>query len=142
MNNWSEEDYKEYLDRRKKRNTKIVPPKKPSKMHNIITEVNGIKFDSKKEAERYCELCMLKQSGQIVKFELQPEFVLQDKFKTKDGEAIRAIKYFADFKVLYPDRHVEVEDVKSAYTQKDKTYRLKVKLLKKKFPDIIFKEVL
>ena len=142
MENWTEEEYKEYLNRRKKRNTKIVPPKKPSKMHNIITEVNGIKFDSKRESERYCELCMLKQSGQIVDFELQPEFVLQDGFKTKDGETIRAIKYFADFRVLYPDRHIEVEDVKSAYTKKDKVYRLKVKLLKKKFPDIIFKEIL
>ena len=52
------------------------------------------------------------------------------------------MEYFADFRVLYPDRHVEVEDVKSAYTKKDKVYRLKVKLLKKKFPDIIFKEIL
>lgn len=62
--------------------------------------VDDIKFDSIAESEFYKLLKYEKSVGWIEGFELQPEFVLQDKFThPKDGN-IRAIKYTADFKVL------------------------------------------
>jgi hypothetical protein len=45
------------------------------------TEVMGIKFDSKKEANRYLELKMLARAGKIRDLKLQPKFLLLDKFK-------------------------------------------------------------
>ena len=37
---------------------------------------------------------------------------------------------------------IVVEDVKSEITKKDKTYRLKIKLLLNKYPNIDFREVI
>jgi hypothetical protein len=38
---------------------------KPRKYHNIPCDVNGIHFDSKREAARYEELLLLQKSGAI-----------------------------------------------------------------------------
>ena len=40
------------------------------------TEVDGILFDSKKEAKRYAELKFLEKAGEISNLVLQPLFVL------------------------------------------------------------------
>ena len=95
--------------------------------------VNGISFDSKKEAARYRELMLMLSSGEIKDLKLQPEFTIQEAFKTQQGEAIRAVKYRADFSYL---RRVKegvdtrwepvVEDVKG-YRTKD--YEIKRKLM-------------
>ena len=44
------------------------------KYRNIKTEIDGIKFDSKKEAKRYSELKMLESASAINQLELQPQF--------------------------------------------------------------------
>ena len=40
------------------------------------TVVDGITFDSKKEANRYCELKLLEKSGEIKNLELQKKYIL------------------------------------------------------------------
>lgn len=106
-----------------------------SKYRNVKKIINGIKFDSKKEAQRYLILQANEINGHISNLELQPEFILQDKFKYL-GKTIRAIKYKADFK--YIENGIEiVEDVKGMKTS---VYKLKKKLLLYKYPDINFIE--
>jgi hypothetical protein len=95
------------------------------------TEVDGIWFDSKAEAGRYKELKLLQAAGEIVRFELQPKFVVIPAYRhpvTK--KKIAATHYSADFRVYYPDGRVEVEDVKG--------YKTPVYALKKKLVESIF----
>lgn len=47
-----------------------------SKFGNKKYSIDGIKFDSKKESQRYCELKMLERAGQISDLQLQVEFIL------------------------------------------------------------------
>lgn len=101
-----------------------------SKYNSIKTIVDGIKFDSKKEARRYKELKVLERAGTIKELELQPRFILQDKFKL-EGKTHRKIEYVADFK--YWDKEKEtwiVEDVKGVKTD---VYKLKKKIFLKKY---------
>lgn len=104
-----------------------------SKYNSRKTVVNGIPFDSQKEACRFGELLLLLKAGKIKDLKLQPEFTLQEAFKTPQGETVRAIKYRADFSYLRPikegvDTRWErvVEDVKG-YRTKD--YEIKRKLM-------------
>lgn len=101
------------------------------------TTVDGITFDSRKEANYYCELKMLKMAGIVKDFELQVPYELQPKYR-HNGKAIRAITYIADFRVTYTDGHVEIVDVKGVRTD---AYKLKKRLLLYQHPDMIFKEV-
>lgn len=71
--------------------------KKPSKYRNVKTVVNGICFDSKKEANRYLALLDAVKAGVIYDLRLQEEFTLQEAYTTPEGERIRAIRYRADF---------------------------------------------
>lgn len=68
-----------------------------NKYHNRKVTVNGITFDSQKEADRYLELMLLQKAGQIDRLKLQTEFTLQEAFTTPDGEKVKAIRYRADF---------------------------------------------
>lgn len=56
---------------------------------------DNIVFDSKWEAQTYKLLKMLLPAD--VNIHMQVPFLLQEKFKTKDGKAIREINYCADF---------------------------------------------
>jgi len=109
------------------------------KYHAKKTVVDGIIFDSNKESVRYIELRNLKMVGIIKDFTCQPSFVLQEGYRRKDGKRIRAIKYVADFEVIYPDGHAEIEDVKGVLTP---VFKLKQKILEKVYPDINFKVVM
>lgn len=94
------------------------------------TAVDGITFDSRKEAERYKELKALELVGKIDRLELQPRFTLMDGFRY-EGKAVRKIEYVADF--LYRDLstlELVVEDVKGVKTD---VYKLKKKLFLKKY---------
>lgn len=101
------------------------------------TRIDGITFDSKKEADYYCELKMRRMLGEVKDFDLQVPFELQEKFRY-NGKAIRAIVYVADFVVTYKDGTKEVIDVKGYRTE---GYLLKKKMLLYKYPDINFVEV-
>ena len=92
----------------------------PRKYRNVKTEVDGITFDSRAEADRHCELKMLRAAGKISGFDIQPSFVL-------DGGA----RYRPDFIVCDRDGHVWVEDVKGVETQ---AFKLKRKLWEQRYP--------
>ena len=108
------------------------------KYHNQKTLINGINFDSKKEAKRYNELKWLERAGIIKELELQKVFELQPKFKNKLGEHIRAITYAADF-YYYDNEKQEyvVEDTKGFRTE---VYKIKKKLFEYKY-NICIKEI-
>lgn len=125
---WSKEQYLEYMGQKK--------PKK-SKYSNKKSVVDGITFDSKKEAEYYCSLKLLKRAGIVKEIELQPKFILQEKFK-KNGKTHRAITYIADFKVTYADGKVEIVDVKGMETD---VFKLKKKMFEYQYPDLSLKVV-
>jgi len=81
------------------------------------TEVNGIVFASKKEANRFSELMLLALAGEIRGLELQPKFTMR-----VNGKKI--CDYIADFKYRTKDEWI-VEDVKGYKTP---VYKLKSKL--------------
>jgi len=111
---------------------------KQRKYKNIKKVIDGIEFDSIKEATRYQDLLLLQKARKIRFLTLQPEFVLQDSFKISKTTH-RAIKYIADFQ--YVDMETGktiIEDVKGMKTE---VYKIKKKLLLFKFPDIIFIEI-
>ena len=95
------------------------------------TIIDGIQFDSKKEANRYCELNLLESAGEIKNLQLQPRFILQESFKYQ-GKTERKIEYVADFMYEEKDGQVVVEDTKGYRTD---VYKLKRKLFLKKYGD-------
>lgn len=107
-----------------------------SKYRAKKTEVDGIKFDSKKEAKRYITLKELEKKGNIEKLILQPRFLLQEGFR-KNGKAYRKIEYVADF-MYEQDGKLIIEDVKGIKTD---VYKLKQKLFEKKYQDLTIKEI-
>ena len=108
-----------------------------TKYHARKVTIDGHTFDSKAEADRYCELKLLEKAHVIRDLKLQPGFILQEHFK-HDGVWERAITYKADFSYIDGGR-VIVEDVKGMKTE---VYKIKRKLFLKKYGDeVIFKEV-
>lgn len=86
------------------------------KYSNVKTEVDGILFDSKKEANRYVALKLLERIGDIEDLVLQPKFLIADAV-ILDGRKQRARYYIADFQ--YVDAatgKTVVEDVKGIKT--------------------------
>ena len=113
--------------------------KRENKYGAFKTEVDGIVFDSRKEARYYQELKLLQKGKVVDRFERQVAFVLQEAFRHKSCKRkVLAIVYLADFVVHYCDGHTEVVDVKGFRT---KDYVLKKKLLLHQNPDINFVEV-
>lgn len=112
-------------------------PAKQHKYNARKTTVDGVTFDSQREAEYYCELKIRARAGEIGSFELQPEFLLQEAF-FHDGKLIRAITYRADFKIIHLDGREQIVDVKG---HKTKEYQIKKKLLLARYPGIWFTEV-
>lgn len=97
----------------------------PSKYHSKKVIVDGVEFDSRKEARRYSELLLLERAGAIqglqrqVKFELIPS-------QRYDGKVIeRPCHYIADF-VYKENGNLVVEDTKGFRT---KDYIIKRKLM-------------
>ena len=59
---------------------KLLDEKRKSKYGANKVEIDSIKFDSKRESERYLELKQLEKLGVIKELQLQVEFELQPKF--------------------------------------------------------------
>lgn len=110
-----------------------------NKYKAIKTCVNGIEFDSRKEARRYQELLLLQRAGVILNLERQVKFVLipaQYEFYERYGKKGQELKpgkrllekecaYVADF-VYVQDGKKIVEDTKGVKT---KDYIIKRKLM-------------
>ena len=105
---------------------------KKSKYRSVITEVDGIMFDSKKEAKRYKELKMMFDDGFIADLKLQVPYLLCPAQLGADynGKQItlrREMKYIADF--VYKVDGVEVINDAKGYRTKE--YKQKKNLMKK-----------
>lgn len=106
------------------------------KYHNTKTVADGIKFDSKLEAERYAQLKILERAGVIRALELQPSFDLLPSFR-KNGKTWRKTVYKADFRyILAKDDRIIIEDVKGSTAVITDVFRLKQKLFEYKNPDL------
>ena len=95
-----------------------------NKYHSKKTVIDGIQFDSAKEAKRYAKLRALAEAGKIQHLRLQVPFELVPSFEC-DGVKYRDMKYVADF-VYYRDGKQIVEDCKGVKTAE---YKLKKKLM-------------
>lgn len=111
------------------------------KYHNTKTVTDGIKFDSKLEAERYAQLKILERAGVIRALELQPSFELLPSFR-KNSKTWRKTVYKADFKyILCEDDRIIIEDVKGSTAVITDVFRLKQKLFEYKYPELSIKIV-
>ncbi len=116
-----------------------------SKYHSKKITVNGITFDSRKEARRYKELSLLEKVGTISDLQMQVKYLLipaqrehseemytkgNKKGKYKPGKLLeRECAYYADFQYK-EDGKIIVEDVKGVRTE---VYKIKKKLMLYKF---------
>jgi hypothetical protein len=89
------------------------------KYKNKKVEIDGVTFDSKKEAKRYGELKLLQRINEINDLELQPKYPI-----VVNGKKIAT--YIADFRYRKSDGSTVVEDVKGVRTP---VYRIKKKLV-------------
>jgi hypothetical protein len=101
-----------------------------TKYGNIKVKVDGIEFDSTKEANYYRDLKLsmhaTNEHDRVVDIIVQPEYDI-------DFNGVKICTYIGDFEVTYADRRVEVIDVKSDHTRKLPVYRLKKKLMKARY---------
>ena len=105
------------------------------KYHNAKTIVDGIKFDSRLEAERYEQLKILERAGVIMGLKLQPSFELIPTFY-KNGKTWRKTVYKADFSYIFcEDGRMIIEDVKGSTAVITRVFRMKQKLFEYKYPD-------
>lgn len=94
--------------------------KRAPKYRNVKTVVDGVTFDSKAEAKRYCELRLLERAGQISQLARQTPFAL-----FHNGVLITT--YRADFTYLDHKTNAQaIEDVKGVKTP---DYRIKAKMM-------------
>lgn len=105
-----------------------------NKYGNKITEYNGKKYHSKKEADYAVELDMLlsarNDAQRVVKYETQVKYRLE-------VNGVLIASYILDFKVWYADGRVEYVDVKGVRTP---VYAMKCKLMEA-IHGIIIKEI-
>lgn len=109
-----------------------------NKYHARKCTIAGITFDSRKEANRYMELSLLQQAGEISNLEVHPRYEILTGFEFQ-GEKIRKAEYEADFTYIDHGRRV-IEDVKSEVT-KTPLFSLKMKLLKSRMKDVTELEI-
>lgn len=95
-----------------------------SKYHSRKTTIDGIQFDSAKEAKRFTKLRDMEKAGEIEGLRLQVPFEILPSFEC-EGVKYRGMKYIADF-VYYRDGKQVVEDTKGWKTSE---YRMKKKLM-------------
>lgn len=113
--------------------------KKGNKYHNSAVIVDGISFQSRKEARRWRELKLMESAGMIHGLTRQKKFVLIPAQREPDtvgkrggkhkGKLIeREVAYYADYSYYDKEGNEIVEDVKSPATR-TKDYILKRKMM-------------
>lgn len=107
---------------------------KKTKYKNKRTEIDGIKFDSEKEAKYYGTLKLLLKAGKIGLLERQVPFEL-------NPGGSHSLKYIADFVYVTETGERVVVDVKSKYTSEMRLFK-KEKALMKKVHNINIKEII
>ena len=95
---------------------------KESKYHNKWVEVDGIKFPSIKEAERWKTLRLMERAGEIVGLNRQVRIEIIPK-----TNLYRAVSYVCDF--VYFDKRTGKTVYEDTKGMKTDVYKLKKKLL-------------
>lgn len=104
------------------------------KYGNKKIEVDGKKFDSVAEANRWSHLRLRERIGEITDLECQPKFDI-----IANGKKVAYYK--ADFRYrVVATSEIVIEDVKSPITAKEPLYRLKKKLVEALY-DIVITEI-
>ena len=98
-----------------------------SKYHSRKITVDGITFDSHREARRYQELQLLLRAGEITQLQLQKKYTLIPAQKKPSGGTERAVTYTADF--VYIDNRTGKETVEDAKGVKTQQYIIRRKLM-------------
>lgn len=98
-----------------------------TKYRNKKVEIDGMTFDSKKEARRYKELLLLEKAGAIQDLQTQVKYVLIPSQRINGKVVERECSYKADF-VYTENGQTVVEDTKGFKT---KDYIVKRKLMLK-----------
>lgn len=96
--------------------------RKGSKYGAVPTHVDGIRFASRREAERYRQLRLLELAGHITNLQLQPAYDLHA------PGGVRVARYVADF--AYRDERTQRLVIEDAKGVKTPVFRLKAKWLK------------
>ena len=98
-----------------------------TKYHSRQITVNGIVFDSHREARRYQELQLLLRAGEISQLEMQKKYTLIPAQKKPSGGTERAVTYTADF--VYTDNRTGKKVVEDAKGVKTQQYIIRRKLM-------------
>jgi hypothetical protein len=98
----------------------------------IRKTVDGIEFRSTLEANVYQLLRLWQLAGWISDLRIQPLFVLQQPMR-RDGKAVRAITYKADFSFLRDGKRVVI-DAKGFQME---VFKIKWKMLKATCPELV-----
>lgn len=111
-----------------------------TKYHAQKTEVDGILFDSKLEAERFIQLKLMLKAGEISDLKLQPEFqIFQGYIDPITGKHHKSRYYFGDFQYVDKQEHkVIVEDTKGIETD---VFRYKWDMVCSMYPENEFRKL-
>lgn len=90
------------------------------KFKNQPTEVEGVRFQSKKEAKYYQDLCLARRSGDLLFFLRQVPFHLPG-----------GVRYIVDFVEFWKSGETRFVDVKGFKTP---TYQMKKKIVESEYP--------
>ena len=113
----SEEEYQRLMGKRE--------PKK-NKYNAVTVERGGMKMKSKKQAKRFDELVLLRETGEVLYFLYEVPFRMP------------GTTYWADFVPVWADGRVTVEDVKGFKTD---TYKLKKRMMAIHYPHVTIEEL-
>ena len=116
--NWTPDQYRKYEAEQKTKKANAAF----SKFGNFQTIIDGIKFDSKKEAQYYGKCKLRVRAGELKKFEYHVRFPI-----IVNGQKI--CTYEADFVLYFPNGDIRVFDVKTVATEGLPVFRLKKKLM-------------
>lgn len=119
----------------------IAKQQKSSKYHAKRIEVDGVVYDSKKEAKRAAVLEQQEKYGIITNLQRQVPFELQPGYTNNQGKKIRPITYIADFTYEKDGKKI-IEDIKGSKLTLTEAYKIKKKIFMYKYPEYIFLEII
>lgn len=120
---WNQEDLDAYNKRRSDTTLTGKEPRTPRVKGYRPTTVDGIRFDSKRESERYLELLLLERAGAIRRIKVHKRYKLIIRDVPILTETGRVMQYECDFEYLDLETgETIIEDVKGHKTD---TYKVK-----------------
>lgn len=130
-------EYREAVTKKRSASTGCNAVTGKNKYNAHKTVINGVQYDSLKEARIYQNLLNLQNKGIITHLERQKRFEIIPKTKTE-----RAAYYVADYVFFEVETNKwVVADCKSPITKKLPAYVLKRKCMKYRYPEYEFREM-